>query len=147
MSESLSVTGIIGTIFATDRDTGLNGDVVYAIDSGNDAAHFSLDSNNGVLTLSKLVDFENVNQKFFKLLVAASDLGSPSLQNRTDVSIYVLDFNDNSPIAFDAIGSINENATAGTIAATLTATDADSGDNQRLIYRSVQSIHLYVYIQ
>ena len=107
---------------------------MYTIESGNDAGHFALDSNTGSLTLNKLVDFENLNQKFFKLLVAASDSGSPVLQNRTDVSIYVLDFNDNPPIAFDAFGSIDENATIGTIAATLTATDADSGNNQKLIF-------------
>ena len=111
--------------------------MVYTIESGNDAGHFALNSNTGLLSLNNLVDFENPNQRFFKLLIAASDSGSPPLQNRTDISIYVLDFNDNPPIAFNAFGSINENATAGTIAAIITATDADSGANQLLQFRFV----------
>ena len=84
------------------------------------------------MILASEVDFENPLQRSFKILVAATDLGFPPLQNRTDIYITVLDFNDNSPIAANAIGNIDENATNGTIAVRLTATDADSTVNRLL---------------
>ena len=84
------------------------------------------------MTLASEVDYENPLQRSFKILVAATDLGFPPLQNRTDVYITVLDFNDNPPIATDAIGNIDENATNRTVAVRLTATDADSTINRVL---------------
>lgn len=110
----------------------MNGQVEYFFESGNDAGHFSIDRVTGYVTLANPVDYENPLQRSFKILVAATDLGFPPLQNRTDIYITVLDFNDNSPIAVDAIGNIDENATNGTVAVTLTATDADSTINKDL---------------
>ena len=54
----------IGRVRAVDDDAGRSGDVTYAIDSIFGRNRFALDRNSGVLTVSDVLDFEEVYKQF-----------------------------------------------------------------------------------
>ena len=64
----------------------------YSFPSG----FFVLNNQSGALSLSRPLDYETAVQ--YVLNISASDLGEPRLQNFTDVTVNVIDVNDNSPV-------------------------------------------------
>ncbi|XP_063989981.1 protein dachsous [Diachasmimorpha longicaudata] len=85
---------IIHTIAAVDLDSGKNGDITYSIIGGNDGGKFRLDPASGDLSATSL-DCETVSR--YILTISARDKGHPSLEAHCNISIIVLDVNDNSP--------------------------------------------------
>ncbi|OXB52904.1 hypothetical protein ASZ78_013298 [Callipepla squamata] len=83
-------------ISATDPDTGLNGEMEYSILSGNENAAFLIDSAQGTLATSTVLDHEDISS--YRLVVQASDKGNPRLSATSIVRIQVVDINDNAPI-------------------------------------------------
>ncbi|XP_011309154.1 protein dachsous [Fopius arisanus] len=85
---------IIHTIVAVDIDKGKNGQITYSIIGGNDGGKFRLDPATGDLSAASL-DCEIAAR--YVLTISARDKGRPSLEARCNISIIVLDVNDNSP--------------------------------------------------
>ncbi|XP_070151025.1 protein dachsous isoform X3 [Polyergus mexicanus] len=85
---------VIHTIAATDLDEEKNGEIFYSIVGGNIGAKFSLDSTTGVLSMSNL-DRETVSK--YVLTISAKDKGRPSREARCNLTVIVLDINDNAP--------------------------------------------------
>ncbi|KAK0094347.1 hypothetical protein PV326_011173 [Microctonus aethiopoides] len=85
---------IIHTISAVDNDEGKNGEIIYSIIGGNIGGKFKLDPITGHLSASSL-DRETVAR--YILSVSAKDKGHPSLETRCNITIIVIDVNDNSP--------------------------------------------------
>ncbi|XP_029159355.1 protein dachsous [Nylanderia fulva] len=85
---------VIHTVAATDLDEGKNGEIFYSIVGGNNGAKFTLDPTTGVLSMSNL-DRETVPK--YILLISAKDKGSPSREARCNLTVNVLDINDNAP--------------------------------------------------
>ncbi|KAJ7419526.1 hypothetical protein WISP_53472 [Willisornis vidua] len=83
-------------VFATDLDSGLNGEIEYSILSGNENATFLIDSARGILATNTGLDHENTSS--YRLVVQAADKGSPRLSTTSIVRIEVLDVNDNAPV-------------------------------------------------
>ncbi|XP_043275880.1 protein dachsous [Venturia canescens] len=85
---------VIHTIAAVDIDEGKNGEIVYSIVGGNIGGSFKLGPTTGVLSVSSL-DRETISK--YVLTISAKDRGHPSLEARCNITIIVLDVNDNSP--------------------------------------------------
>uniref|UniRef100_A0A8C3J6Z4 Cadherin domain-containing protein n=1 Tax=Calidris pygmaea TaxID=425635 RepID=A0A8C3J6Z4_9CHAR len=112
-------------VFATDLDSGLNGETEYSILSGNENATFLIDSARGILATNTVLDHENTSS--YRLVVQAADKGNPRLSATSIVRIQVVDVNDNAPVV-QPLGEVEvpENALPGFIVTQVSASDADS---------------------
>lgn len=82
-------------VFATDGDEGTNGQVRYAIVSGDAYNEFRIDSVTGVITVAKPLDREK--KPSYTLTVQSADRGSSPRTDTTTVSIVLKDVNDYIP--------------------------------------------------
>ena len=57
---------------------------------------FVLNNQSGILSLCRQLDFETAVQ--YVLNISASDLGEPPRQTFTNITVHVIDVNDNSPM-------------------------------------------------
>lgn len=127
-------------VTASDKDSGSNGRIQYAIESGNDGGEFVMNSV-GMVTVNKSLDYEH--RKRYNLTISARDLGNPSLKTSTYVIITVTDTNDIDPSFSRSTYSfaIAENSPVNTSVGRVDATDSEVGDNGRIIY-SIQDVEM-----
>ncbi|KAH8260379.1 hypothetical protein KR026_010588 [Drosophila bipectinata] len=145
----------VGEILARDADLGQNAQVSYGVFSDWASDIFSLNPETGMLTLTSILDYEEVRNandhptitdsplsfdskqvQHYILLVQAQDNGQPSLSTTITIYCNVLDLNDNAPI-FDPMSyssEIFENAPIGKEVASVSAKDIDSGNNGLVAY-------------
>ncbi|KAK2494566.1 hypothetical protein MC885_008067 [Smutsia gigantea] len=126
-------------ISATDRDSGLNGRVFYTFQGGNDGdGDFIIESTSGIVRTLRRLDRENVAQ--YILRAYAVDKGMPPARTPMEVTVTVLDVNDNPPVfeqdEFDVF--VEENSPIGLAVARVTATDPDEGTNAQIMYQIVE---------
>ncbi|XP_053312733.1 protocadherin-16 [Spea bombifrons] len=114
-------------VIAEDPDLGLNGQVTYAFDQSHPMKNlFHIDSQTGVITTAAILDREIWSQA--RLIVKATDRGSPPLTGSATLTVVVMDVNDNSPtIPLQLELSIREDALIGSEVAQVTGNDVDSG--------------------
>ena len=86
ISASMAIGAQVLTVFSTDRDSGINSHIQYAIIDGDSFGYFSI-NNQGVIALAKVLDTLLVQS--FNLTVRVSDRGSPSLNTNFTVIIRV----------------------------------------------------------
>ena len=86
ISEAAPVHTVIGTIYATDEDSGDNSALEYFIESQSDSV-FSIDLFNGTLRLEKPLDREEMAK--YILYVTVSDSGTPVLTSTSTIIINV----------------------------------------------------------
>ncbi|XP_012697429.2 protocadherin gamma-A11-like [Clupea harengus] len=129
---------------ARDPDVGVNSIRSYKL-LPND--HFDLelrDSGYGdktpFLVLQKTLDRENIKQHTFKL--TAIDGGIPPRSGTLNITVKVLDINDNRPACSQDVYTVQlpENAPVGTIVMAVNATDADEGINGEIEYTFSRNI-------
>ena len=125
---------------ATDADEGQNGEVRYRLKFEDASDQFSIDEVTGLISTAAELDAEVDTQII--LVVYAEDRANSGtrLTGETKVIIDVKDFNDNAPKFTEnslTAASVNENMPKGTLVATLTATDADSGDDNKHVSYSI----------
>ncbi|XP_071254580.1 protocadherin alpha-7-like isoform X29 [Salvelinus alpinus] len=134
---------------ARDLDIEINAVRVYRL-SQND--HFDLEvKDNGeedkllFLVLSKPLDREQ-NCKH-ELLLTAVDGGNPPKSGLLNVTVIVLDTNDNRPVFNQDIYSVSlkENSPIGTIVTAVNASDADAGLNGAVEYSLGRAVKRKVY--
>lgn len=125
---------------ALDSDEGLNGEVIYELDytapEGIMADQFiGVRSDSGDLILKRSIDRETYQELTFPLV--ARDNGEPPTSSTVNVTIYILDVNDNRPEFipqfYNTEASITDYCDA-TITE-VTAIDQDVGDNAIIGYR------------
>nr|XP_055033338.1 protocadherin alpha-2-like [Misgurnus anguillicaudatus] len=136
LQENVPLGTVIITINATDLDDGMNGEIEYSLGENVDGQVrdlFMLNKVTGELEVRGKIDFEDTD--VFKLDVQASDKGQPPLIAEAELSIKVIDVNDNSPeIEITSLSSvISENANPGTAVALISVSDKDSGVNGKVI--------------
>ncbi|XP_051514053.1 protocadherin alpha-2-like [Myxocyprinus asiaticus] len=136
LRENAPLGTIVITINATDLDDGINGEIEYTLGENLDGKiHdlFTLNKITGELQVKGSVDFEETD--VFKLDVQASDKGQPPLIAEAELSIKVIDVNDNSPeIEITSLSSVvSENVNPGTAIALISVSDKDSGVNGQVI--------------
>ncbi|XP_051506074.1 protocadherin gamma-A12-like isoform X31 [Myxocyprinus asiaticus] len=123
---------------AHDADIGKNGVQSYSIEKNG---HFILSVNtkadggkNIELVLEKELDREQ--QKEVSLILTAVDGGTPPRSGTVAIHVTVLDANDNAPVFSQAVYKVNlpENSPVDTVVVTVSATDADEGQNGEVTY-------------
>ncbi|XP_029020737.1 protocadherin Fat 4 isoform X2 [Betta splendens] len=121
-------------VSASDVDENRNGLVRYHIAEGNEEEQFTIDGSSGQVTLVGKLDYESTSS--YSLKIMAEDAGAVPLSSSCMLSISVLDENDNSPSFPKSSLSVDvlENMRIGELVASVTATDADSGQNADITY-------------
>ncbi|XP_024906692.1 protocadherin Fat 4 [Pteropus alecto] len=133
LMENLPLGSTVLVFNVTDADDGINSQLAYSIASGDSLGQFAVDKN-GVLTVLKSLDRES--QSFYSLVVQVHDLPPPPAKNSTaQVSIILLDVNDNPPTFLSPrLTYIPENTPLDTVVFKAQATDPDSGPNSYVEY-------------
>ncbi|XP_034086632.1 protocadherin alpha-3-like [Gymnodraco acuticeps] len=133
---------------ARDPDAGVNSIRTYTLTSNE---HFEVDIRQSdedkipFLVLKKSLDREKKNKH--TLLVTAVDGGKPPKSGTLNVSIIVLDSNDNRPMFSQEIYQIEiqENIPVGTLICKMNATDPDEGINGEIEYSLGKTLEKKVY--
>uniref|UniRef100_A0A8C9F9H4 FAT atypical cadherin 4 n=1 Tax=Pavo cristatus TaxID=9049 RepID=A0A8C9F9H4_PAVCR len=125
--ENLSPRKLL-TVAAVDRDSGLNGQLIYEIIEGNTENSFNINRATGEIRSVRPLDREKLSR--YTLTIKASDKGTPLQSTTVKVIINVLDENDNAP-RFSQIfsASVPENAPLGFTVTRVTTSDEDIGMN------------------
>ncbi|XP_042287246.1 protocadherin-16-like [Thunnus maccoyii] len=112
-------------VVAEDVDQGQNGQVTYSIQSSGMSGLFKIDPMTGSITTAAIMDREIFTQT--KLVVTATDRGSPRLAGSATLTVIIVDQNDNSPtIPLPQEVRIPENTLIGTEITLVTGNDVDS---------------------
>ncbi|XP_047661150.1 protocadherin alpha-2-like [Tachysurus fulvidraco] len=123
---------------ASDADIGVNSIKTYKLSSNE---YFSLNIQSGTeqnispqLILQKALDREK--QAVVKLVLTALDGGKPARSGTLDVTVNVIDVNDNTPTFSKELYKVivPENSMLGTQIIKLNASDTDTGTNGEIIY-------------
>ncbi|NXI18290.1 PCDGH protein, partial [Irena cyanogastra] len=129
VAENLPVGSLVLRVVATDADASSNGRVSYSFGNVPEVvkALFGIDSENGEITTTGLLDFEEKSKYIFGL--EATDGGG--LTDHCEVQIDITDENDNAPeITILSLSSpVLEDAPVGTVVALLNVNDPDYGEN------------------
>ncbi|XP_076149190.1 protocadherin gamma-A5-like [Alosa pseudoharengus] len=129
---------------AVDPDVGVNGLQTYTLkptDNFQLKLNQQPDGGNIVeMILRKPLDREE--QENMMLVYTAVDGGEPQMSGTVQIHITVLDANDNAPVFTQDIYkvSVSENSPKGTRLTAVSATDADYGSNNVVIYSLSRSI-------
>ncbi|XP_070537596.1 protocadherin-11 X-linked-like [Ptychodera flava] len=132
ISEDSPIGTILTTIQATDADEGFNSELRFYIHEGGDGK-FRVNYTTGELSLRSELDRETKDK--YILGIIARDQGYPARETLVNVSVTVLDVNDNSP-RFDQQfynGRTLEGQMGSTIL-TVIASDPDFGENAEIEY-------------
>ncbi|KAM9496532.1 protocadherin alpha-7-like [Clarias gariepinus] len=130
---------------AHDHDSGSNSIQTYKL-SQND--HFRLEVKDRgesgkipIVVLQRPIDREVIQS--MKILLTAVDGGRPSKSGTMDITVRVLDVNDNMPVFNKDVYSVqlNENVPIGTTVIRVNATDLDDGANGEVVYAFSNSVH------
>lgn len=135
VSENQPLFTFVGSVSASDMDSGMNGMVVYRL--LDQADKFQLNSISGSVTTLRVFDREATGEETeFTLRFRASDLGELSRFTDCNAVVRIVDENDNPPhFQLDVFAAeVSEDAQVDTVVAKVSATDQDSGENARLIY-------------
>uniref|UniRef100_A0A8C8SDX6 Cadherin EGF LAG seven-pass G-type receptor 1 n=1 Tax=Pelusios castaneus TaxID=367368 RepID=A0A8C8SDX6_9SAUR len=137
--EDVPLSTSVLQLSATDRDSGLNGRLLYTFQGGDDGdGDFYIEPTSGVIRTLRKLDRENV--AVYSLRAFAVDRGSPPLKASVDIQVTVLDINDNPPVfeqdEFDIF--VEENSPIGSIVARISAVDPDEGTNAQIMYQIVE---------
>ncbi|XP_071083745.1 protocadherin Fat 4-like [Haliotis cracherodii] len=132
--ENVPIGSGVKTVTATDKDSGINGQVTYSILSGSGQTYFAIHSTTGVITTAKDIDREEHIELF--LILQAIDGGTPPLSTVGVVKVIIVDLNDNAPtFTHDYfVQSLSEDTTVGTSVTTVYAKDADSSANNNNVF-------------
>ncbi|XP_055033346.2 protocadherin gamma-A11 isoform X10 [Misgurnus anguillicaudatus] len=123
---------------AHDADTGKNGVQNYYIEKNDNfvlSVNTKADGGKNIeLVLDKELDREQ--QKEVNLILTAVDGGTPPRSGTVAIHVTVLDANDNAPVFSQAVYKVSlpENSPVDTVVVTVSATDADEGQNGEVTY-------------
>ncbi|XP_066552585.1 protocadherin Fat 4-like [Amia ocellicauda] len=125
--------GEITQIIATDSDAGENGHVTLSILSADPNALFHFQEHGTLIATGRL---DRESKDLYELVIVASDNGIPQRTAATDLTISVLDVNDNPPVFTESnyTASLNLTSPARTFVTSVSATDQDSGSNAVVEY-------------
>lgn len=141
LTENTPVGTVITRVAATDRDIGINAEVVYGFSQQTQTMYghlFGINNKTGEIAVLGEIDYEQ--SSVYQLAVIAEDLGPDSMPTDAAVVIRVQDINDNVPtIVVSTLtarktdtAEVSENLAPGTFVAHISVLDRDSGDNGRV---------------
>uniref|UniRef100_A0A8C6SHA9 Dachsous cadherin-related 1a n=1 Tax=Neogobius melanostomus TaxID=47308 RepID=A0A8C6SHA9_9GOBI len=113
-------------VSAEDSDQGQNAQLTYSLRSSSMSALFKIDPVTGSISTAAIMDREIWTQT--KLVVTATDRGTPRLAGSATLTVIIVDLNDNSPmIPVPRELRVPEDTMIGTIITQVTGNDVDSG--------------------
>ncbi|XP_059102803.1 protocadherin beta-8-like isoform X2 [Peromyscus eremicus] len=140
----------IGTISATDSDSGSNAHITYSLlPTPNPqlalSSLISINAENGQLFALRALDYEDLQT--FEFQVGATDQGSPALSSQALVRVLVLDANDNAPFVLYPLQNASAPCTEllpraaepGYLVTKVVAVDRDSGQNAWLSFQLLKA--------
>ncbi|XP_035296071.1 protocadherin beta-6-like isoform X2 [Cricetulus griseus] len=140
----------IGTISATDSDSGSNAHITYSLLPTHDpqlalSSLISINADNGQLFALRALDYEALQT--FEFRVGATDQGSPALSSQALVRVLVLDANDNAPFVLYPLQNASapftellpRAAEPGYLVTKVVAVDRDSGQNAWLSFQLLKA--------
>lgn len=91
-------------VSAMDRDEGANGRVRYSIAMGDDNRDFTISEDGGVIRVAKNLNFERKSRYHLTIHSedCAAEVGKTPRGDTAQVTITVLDINDNAPVFLDS---------------------------------------------
>jgi protocadherin Fat 4 len=124
------------SILAKDKDTGLNGKVVYELQGHFAKKFFQIDQNSGEVKLRQILDRETLETGQINITVEAKDRGQPPKRNQQCIKIIVDDVNDNIPTfqPHSELINVYENISIGSELLRVSAVDKDQGLNGKVEY-------------
>ena len=136
--ENVPIHTTIIQVHATDKDSGLYGQVFYKFSPTTEENYghlFGIKNTTGEVYVKGIIDYEV--SSIYHLSVSAYDRGPDSLPGDTTVIVRVQDINDNAPqITVNTLAatgtdtaSIEEDADLDTFVAYITVVDPDAGNN------------------
>ncbi|XP_076852823.1 protocadherin Fat 3-like, partial [Brachyhypopomus gauderio] len=138
--EDLKVGTSVFQVKAYDSDTGFNGQMLYAISSGNTDSCFTIGTLSGAISIFLPLDRERTDRYLLNLTL--HDMGQPQQSAWRLLNIYVEDTNDNAPQFLqegEYWARIPENTPVGTEVIQVEATDKDQGSNGEIQYSLLTS--------
>ena len=138
VEENQSAGTFVGTVRAVDADTVPYNVVTYAIDlPKSHTRDFAVQADKGTIITTRELDREQ--QAVYNLKVIASNMGHPLMRNVVDVTVFVLDHNDNKPnITYPSHMNntvhVHYTTPVGNIITRIEASDADLNENAELNY-------------
>ncbi|XP_052597952.1 protocadherin beta-8-like [Peromyscus californicus insignis] len=140
----------IGTISATDSDSGSNAHITYSLLPTQDprlalSSLISINADNGQIFALRALDYEALQT--FEFHVGATDQGSPALSSQALVQVLVLDANDNAPFVLYPLQNASAPCTEllpraaepGYLITKVVAVDRDSGQNAWLSFQLLKA--------
>ena len=133
IAENPELGHVVGSVLATDLDSGVNSDISYSIVQSNTG--FMIDPLTGKISVSEPDKIDRETTSLITITIDAIDGGAVPLQASTNVNINVLDVNDNPPsLSFNINVEVEEDIDIGQVFYTVVAVDPDNGVNGSLIY-------------
>ncbi|XP_071996671.1 protocadherin Fat 4-like isoform X3 [Engystomops pustulosus] len=128
VKESAPAGTVVGQLTATDEDNGDNAFVVYSLFDDDD--QFGIERQRGNIFIKRQLDHE-VKRRSILNVTASNNKTAPYYQTRTNLTVYILDENDNAPQFTQKtyFAKLDVNSPAGSPVITVNATDRDEGDN------------------
>lgn len=129
---------LVTKLRATSPKKGPSGIIKYAIAGGNVLDALNIDAETGELTIGKVgLDYETSH--IYEVWVEAADNDHPSLRAVFKILLNVTDENDNAPIMNQFIyrSEVLEEETPPILVTSISANDADSGDNGLVTYKLI----------
>ncbi|XP_043112794.1 protocadherin Fat 1 [Puntigrus tetrazona] len=135
--ENSAIRTSVGRVFATDADTGTNGEYYFSFKEWTDM--FSIHPTSGVITLTGKLDYSEV--AFYEIDVFAVDrglklYGSSSSSSTAKLKVHVLQANEHAPV-ITAVPLTPWNATRDPTYAYVTVEDGDEGQNGEIASLSI----------
>ena len=138
MNENEAANTKVGFVHATDGDSYPFNKILYSIDtqkSNTDA--FDIDTHTGQIITNRPLDREV--RDTYHLVVVASNEGFPQINATVNVTVYVLDRNDNAPTIIyptpkNNTVSISNRVPKGYLVTRIEASDKDLARNAKLSY-------------
>ena len=141
IAEHSPVDTTIGQICGTDKDSGINGDFIFSIVSGNDDMAFKIVQAASASTAFIVVSSDVLNREsddMYTLVLIITDRGIPALQSNTLIAdIYILDINDRIPYFINLPSSVQVNETefGGFEVFKVLANDLDIDNNAEISFK------------
>ncbi|NXN93926.1 CAD23 protein, partial [Rhinopomastus cyanomelas] len=145
IKEEIPLRSNVYEVYATDKDEGLNGAVLYSLlktgAGSKDWEYFSIDAVSGLIQTAMRLDREK--QAVYNVSQVAHDQGQPAYETMQPLQVALDDIDDNEPIFIRPprdspqyqVLSVPEHSQPGTVVGNVTgAVDADEGSNAIVYY-------------
>ena len=145
IQENSNVGSEVGSVHATDADSGSNSAVVYSIPSPANTI-FSINATTGRITTREVLDREEKDRYEFDVM--ASDGGGPSHTcSRAGVLVHVTNLDDSCPNFRDNYTfEVKQNEKAGTAVGSISAANPEGEPTNAITYR-LESAPPYIILQ